>query len=245
MFEMNHGIARIENGPLMPGQAGAQASLGWTPLQRRFAMMLRAFVILCLTVFAWYPTEAAQRGDVGGAGIVAAGPAFAIGDFDGDAVPDLATVQPGLAEASPTSYWIHFDFSLGEHRSIAVSGPAGGLQIASRDVNGDSFLDLIISTRIANQPVAVLLNDGQGNFHLADARAFGAAIWETLREWRAGLGRGDDAAVMASAGWAGADCGAVRCAEPAPASGEVALASEKNDRFVLPHEVRGRAPPAA
>jgi len=208
---------------------------------------LRLLAILCLALLAWHPAEAARRRDLtkpGSAG--AAGASFAIADFDGDSLPDFATVQPGLATASRTDYWIHFSFSLGSESSFAVSAPAGGLQIASRDVNGDNFLDLIISTRIANEPVAVLLNDGRGNFHLADTRAFGAAIWEARSEWRACVAScEDEESAIAGTGWAGADCRARACAEPVPTLGKVSVASEKNDGFVVPHEVRGRAPPAA
>jgi hypothetical protein len=208
---------------------------------------LRLLAILCLALLAWHPAEATRRRDLAkpdSAG--AAGVSFAIADFDGDSLPDFATVQPGLATSSRTNYWIHFNFSFGSESSFAISAPAGGLQIASQDVNGDSFLDLIISTRIANEPVAVLLNDGRGNFHFADTRAFGAGIWEARSEWRVGVARCDDGeSAIAATGWAGADCRARQCVELAPTLGRVSVAFEKNHGFVVPHEVRGRAPPAA
>jgi hypothetical protein len=47
---------------------------------------------------------------------------------------------------------------------VTITAPAGGLQISSRDVNGDSFPDVIVTTAWTNTPVAVLLNDGVGNF---------------------------------------------------------------------------------
>src|SRR5277367_6932904 len=99
---------------------------------------LRLLAILCLALLAWHPAEATRRRDLakpGSAG--AAGASFAIADFDGDSLPDFATVQPGLATASRTDYWIHFSFSLGSESSFAVSAPAGGLQIASRDVRSE------------------------------------------------------------------------------------------------------------
>jgi len=211
-----------------------------------------ALVILCVALFAWHPAEAEGRGHVQSCAVAskatggATGADFAIADFDGDSLPDFATVQPGPAMASQTNYWIRFELSLGNQQSFAISGPTGGLQIASRDVNGDSFLDLIISTRISNEPVAVLLNDGRGNFRLADTADFGAAIWEAQQEWRAGAtGCGDTESALASAGWAGGICDSGVCAEPAPAIARVFLAGEKLRYFILPRDVRGRAPPAA
>jgi len=206
-----------------------------------------ALLMLCVALVACYPAQAARRRDAEArAADGAAGVNFAIADFDGDSLPDFATVQPGPAVASRTNYWIHFDFSHGNQRSFAVSGPTGGLQIASLDVNGDSFLDLIISTRIANEPVAVLLNDGRGNFRLADTGMFGAAIWEARRGWRAGMARcSDTEGALASAGWANGICDSSARAELPPAMGKVSISSERLRFFVLPREFRGRAPPAA
>lgn len=205
------------------------------------------FVVLCLALLAWQPVEAAGRRDVGSAPLGGvAGADFAIADFDGDALPDFATVQAGPATALRTNYWIEFEFSLGNKRSFAVSAPTGGLQIVSRDVNGDHFLDLIISTRLANEPVAVLLNDGRGNFTLADAKGFAAAIWDARQEWQAGAEEVNDSdAAMVSSGWAGRICTSSVCAELLPAIAGAAIPPEKTDYSVLPHEVRGRAPPSA
>jgi len=207
-------------------------------------------LILCVALFAWYPARAAARQDVAidvasASASAAAGVNFAIADFDGDALPDFATVQPGPMLASRTSYWIHFSFSLGNQRSFEVSAPPGGLQLASRDVNGDSFLDLIISTRIANEPVAVLLNDGRGNFHLAHREAFSVGIWEAPSAWRSGATcQDDDEPAMASAGWAAAICSFGARTELQPGAARISLVSQTTDSFVLLHNDRGRAPPA-
>jgi hypothetical protein len=206
-----------------------------------------ALLVLCVALFAWHPAQAARRRDVERKGAIRpAGANFAIADFDGDSLPDFATVQPGPAMASRTNYWIHFKLSLGNQQSFAVSAPTGGLQIASRDVNGDSFLDLIISTRISNEPVAVLLNDGRGNFRLADTLAFGVAIWEARQEWRPGALRCRDAeGALASSGWTAEICDAAVRAELPPATDMLGVSAENLQYSVLPHEFRGRAPPAA
>jgi hypothetical protein len=101
---------------------------------------------------------------------------FAIADFDGDRRPDLATVQVGKAGSSDTHYWIAFQLSGGSRQTLGITAPNGGLQITSRDVNGDDFLDVIVTTAWTNQPVAVLLNDGRGNFRVSSPSAFPGAF---------------------------------------------------------------------
>ncbi len=207
-------------------------------------------LLLCLTLFAWSPArgvarqEAAETGAESGA--AAMGLSFAVADFDGDSLPDFATVQPDMAMAAHMRYSIRFAFSLGRAQSFAVSAPTGGLRLASRDVNGDSFLDLIVSTRISNEPVAVLLNDGRGNFRLADTEAFGAALWETRREWCPDLPRhADGEGALASPGWTDGLWSARWRMQRPQAAGKVAIANDAGNRMDLPHEIRGRAPPAA
>src|SRR6266478_876332 len=101
---------------------------------------------------------------------------FAIADFDGDNRPDLATVQVGQGSSWDTHYWIAFQLSHGSRQVLGVTAPTGGLQITSRDVNGDSFLDVVVTTAWTNRPVAVLLNDGQGNFSASSPSAFPGAF---------------------------------------------------------------------
>lgn len=101
---------------------------------------------------------------------------FAIADFDGDSRPDLATVETGLIGTSRAHYWIGFRMSAGARQVIGVNGPVGGLEIASRDVNGDNFIDLVVSAAWLKSPIAVLVNDGHGNFTVRDPAAFSAAL---------------------------------------------------------------------
>jgi len=104
------------------------------------------------------------------------GAGFAIADFDGDLRPDLATVEAGRTSASESRYWIHFELSTGTKQAVAVRAPVGGIQLSSRDVNGDNVVDLVVSTNWLNQPVAVLLNDGHGNFTVEDPARFAEAF---------------------------------------------------------------------
>lgn len=108
---------------------------------------------------------------------------FAIADFDGDSKPDLASVEAGPGDAKDTHYRIALEMSSGARQIIGVTAPAGGLQVASRDVNGDSFLDVVVTTSWANRPVAVLLNDGLGNFIRSDPSIFPAAFPTSENTW--------------------------------------------------------------
>src|SRR5260370_32749755 len=71
---------------------------------------------------------------------------FAIADFDGDSRPDLATVQAGVSSSWDTHYWIAFQLRRGPRQTLGITAPTGGLQITSRDVNDDSFLDVVVTT---------------------------------------------------------------------------------------------------
>ena len=89
---------------------------------------------------------------------------FTIADFDGDSRPDLASVQVGQGGSRDAHYWIAFEFSGGSAQTVGIAAPTGGLQISSRDVNGDNFPDVIVTTAWTNRPIVILLNDGLGNF---------------------------------------------------------------------------------
>jgi hypothetical protein len=110
---------------------------------------------------------------------------FAIADFDGDQKPDLATVeiQKGSSSRS-TLYSIRFQLSTGDSQVFGVTAPAGGLQIVARDVNGDNALDVLVSTAWLHEQVAVLLNDGHGNFTLAEPDAFPEDSWPCETLWK-------------------------------------------------------------
>jgi hypothetical protein len=99
---------------------------------------------------------------------------FAIADFDGDGRPDLASVELGWR--GPQNYSIDLRLTAGLRQSIAIAAPEGGLQLRVTDVNGDNFPDLVVSTSWTDRPVAVLLNDGSGNFIRSDPATFPATF---------------------------------------------------------------------
>jgi hypothetical protein len=112
---------------------------------------------------------------------------FAIADFDGDRKPDLATVEVQKGNSSSTTqYSIRLQLTAGAVQVFGVIAPAGGLQIVARDVNGDDALDVLVSTAWQHKQVAVLLNDGHGQFTLADPGAFPAGFWGGGGGWTSG-----------------------------------------------------------
>jgi hypothetical protein len=146
---------------------------------------LRAVLVLCFVLGA--------AGRVNAANTAAPQPAassagfnstFAIADFDGDRKPDLATVEVQKGSFSGNSrYSIRLQLTAGAAQVFGVIAPAGGLQIVARDVNGDDALDVLVSTALQHKQVAVLLNDGHGNFTLADPGAFPATFLGNDCDW--------------------------------------------------------------
>ncbi len=168
---------------------------------------------------------------------------FTIADFDGDNRPDVATVEIGQVGASHARYWIGFQMSAGEHQSIGLTAPIGGLEIASRDVNGDHRLDLIVTTTWFKNPVVVLLNDGHGNFTVTDPAVFSAGSLTPEEIWTLPSLDAKDCALAVLARASG-DCAlgdtvAERWTQP-----EVATVTTSHHHvFALAVSVLGRAPP--
>jgi hypothetical protein len=152
---------------------------------------MRAVGLLLLLVFASIiavgvekinpPRNTIAHEDGHEAGIV---PQFAIEDFDGDSRPDVATVSDCANGAANNHYRITFQLSRGGSQNIDLSAPGGGLELSSRDVNGDDFLDVVVTTAGTNRPVAVLLNDGAGTFTASDPSAFPGAFRNSSKFWR-------------------------------------------------------------
>jgi len=94
---------------------------------------------------------------------------FAIADFDGDLRPDMATIRVRRGSAETVEYSLELRLSSGSRPTIGIRGPAGGLQIAPQDVNGDEVVDLVVTSPFDAHFVAVLLNDGKGNFRQVKA----------------------------------------------------------------------------
>ncbi|MGC1619060.1 MAG: VCBS repeat-containing protein [Candidatus Acidiferrum sp.] len=171
---------------------------------------------------------------------------FAIADFDGDRKPDLATVETQNTVFSTTSsYSIRFRLTAGPAQRFDVSAPAGGLQIVARDVNGDDALDLLVSTAWLHQQVAVLLNDGHGNFTLATPDAFPSAVWECTTIWESGAVPLCDSAVLLRSEYFAEELGAKNQIQRLPSHPRQVLSfvSFGKARLLL-FSLLGRAPPS-
>jgi len=132
-------------------------------------LFLPAFAVVCLVACLWAGHLEFQNTDQPISRLVRAAVAlgstqFAIADFDGDRRPDLALLRT-TSEGSPTSqYSVELNFSAGHKPAISFIGPAGGMQIFSRDVNGDKFADLVVTSLLDSRFAVIFLNDGKGNF---------------------------------------------------------------------------------
>jgi hypothetical protein len=137
--------------------------------------------IASLLAFGIAGASATEAADIRSALVSSVGraPQFAIADFDGDLRPDFATVRSELNNFGTTDYWIQLQLTATGRQSIRVVGPLGGLRIEARDVNGDHAVDLVLSTRWRKEPLAILLNDGHGNFLQADPASFPEAFSES------------------------------------------------------------------
>jgi hypothetical protein len=143
-------------------------------------------LLLCLAVLAILALRpflaAAARRDVGHGwmGRSDFGATIVIADFDGDEQLDMATVSVAGADTQATTYCIQFHFTQEPDSDFGLTARGGGLDLSSRDVNGDSILDLVVSTALDSKMVAVLLNDGHGRFSLASPSNFPELITDSL-----------------------------------------------------------------
>jgi len=212
-------------------------------------LFLPGFAILCLVASLWaghLQFRNAERpiSHLVRTAVALGSTQFAIADFDGDLQPDLALIHVTRDSSPTTQYSLDLNFSSGTKPAIWIVGPSGGLQITPRDVNGDKFADLVITSLLDSQFVAILLNDGKGNFTLAEPSDYpGARKGTDFRLFAPGDIRGGQLALQpgtdtageadASAGWLG----------PRGISATGLPASPLTVRADLAFPNAGRAPP--
>ena len=169
---------------------------------------------------------------------------FAIADLDGDRRPDFANIQAGQNRSGSSDYSIQIYLSEIGRQSIDLIAPVGGLLIEARDVDGDHSIDLVVSTALRKQPVAIFLNDGRGTFSRAEGAAFPGAFSKCQANLASASNPATDALGISSQPGAGIcpdenDSGFDR----SPASLIWALsAGFPPDSFLTSHA--GRAPPS-
>jgi len=139
---------------------------------RALAPKLAILFLIAVGAASGRTASAATNSGATGAVSLQASPvgSFAIADFDGDARPDVATVE--RASSSLSDYWLRLELSKSGPQSIRFLAPPEGLAIEARDVNGDHAIDLVLVTAFLRRPVAVFLNDGHGRFSKAEPAAF-------------------------------------------------------------------------
>jgi hypothetical protein len=153
-------------------------------LHHHFATVRFVYRSLCWLFFAGFVGGVVAAADAPSGHAASFGPnlSFSVADFDGDSKPDLASVQTEKSDSARTDYRIQLQLSAAGRQTFQIVAPMGGLQIASRDVNGDHALDLVLTTWLG-QPVAILLNDGHGTFSRVDPDAFPEALSESKTIW--------------------------------------------------------------
>ena len=169
--------------------------------------------------------------------------AFAIDDFDGDLRPDLASVQSVSNNSSGTIYRVQFQLSAAGQQSIHLVGPSGGLRIATRDVNGDDFPDVIVSSAWREEPLAVLVNDGRGAFSLTDPTSFPRAFGGSGKTLNAKLPPQTDTVATTSRLPVGDFSGTKYLLHASPARGSIPRANSASFRSLILGSLLGRAPP--
>jgi hypothetical protein len=212
-------------------------SLAWTGLACRLSCLL-FFASLVLGVAIGANVQSASHSSAG------TGLSFAFADFDGDLRPDLAGIQIGRSDALVTDYWIQIQLSAAGRKTILVVAPSGGLQIIGRDVNGDRAMDLVLTTTWLRQPVAILLNDGHGNFSRVDPTAFPGAFSESNTSWGSETHAAPDTAAMVPQSRATICSGVARLPYNRSRVGSIPPSNDgfSFNPFLISH--LGRAPPS-
>jgi hypothetical protein len=213
------------------GKLGRRSSLGI------FALLLFGFAGLQHARAAGLPNEPIM--------VAGAGPQFAIADLDGDLRPDSASIQADANILGGTSYRIQLRLSGAGQQTVQLVGPAGGLRIEARDVNGDDAVDLVLSTAWLGRPVAILLNDGQGRFSRVEPAAFPGAFSGSKTSSVSGTSLAMDAVGLPSQSSGDIDGGKKQSTHDrlVAKSASLCKTSFARELFFVSHA--GRAPPVA
>jgi hypothetical protein len=102
-----------------------------------------------------------------------------IGDFDGDNRADIVYASPQGRVNGTYRYHVEVHLSAQSGATFDVnSGAAGGLNISTRDIDGDHDLDLVITSAFGGERVGVWINDGHGGFTQGVAESYPLSIWQ-------------------------------------------------------------------
>jgi len=132
------------------------------------------FFGLCISTTVW----ASEGAHTGIAAHILRAEAIAA-DLDGDNIPDLASGTNLGHTSQGYAYRVDLDLSKNQQAKPfrVFSSESTGLDIQAIDVDGDNDLDLVITSRLLRKPVAIWINDGNGNFSPGDASQYASSIW--------------------------------------------------------------------
>jgi len=100
---------------------------------------------------------------------------FAAADLDGDRHSDVATAGPSRRDAVGYAIDITIRLSSLPTNAITVRTARIADRLFFRDLDGDSDRDLIVES-FDSEPLAIVLNDGDGHFHQVDLDDFRAML---------------------------------------------------------------------
>jgi hypothetical protein len=103
------------------------------------------------------------------------GSIFAAADLDGDRRSDVATAGPSRRDAAGYAIDITIRLSSLPTNAITVRTARIADRFFFRDLDGDSDRDLIVES-FDREPLAIVLNDGDGHFHQANLDDFRAIL---------------------------------------------------------------------
>ena len=213
-------------------------------LDRRINRLHPALRISFLVFSGSYFGSTAAHAINVGAPFSGSGLPFAVADFDEDQSPDLASVHSESHSSSLASYDVRLQLSEAGQQSIHLVAPSGGLRIATRDVNGDDFPDVIVSSAWREEPLAVLVNDGRGAFSLADPSPFPRAFSRSGKTLNGKLSpQTDTVATTPRRLPIGDFSGSKYLLHASPARGSIPLANSTLFRSLILGSLLGRAPP--
>jgi hypothetical protein len=92
-------------------------------------------------------------------------------DLDGDRKVDLAKAGASRRDGHGYLQEVTLRLSAFEDSTITVRTLSTAVRLTFRDLDGDADRDLVLET-FDREPVAVLLNDGDGHFHQGDLEDF-------------------------------------------------------------------------
>jgi hypothetical protein len=107
-----------------------------------------------------------------------------LADFDGDSRTDIAFAKPLGLVNGVYHYQVEVLLTAQPRTTfeVAYRPSGGGLHVSARDIDGDRYLDLVITTEFGREPVGVWINDGRGRFSPGDAAIYSNAIWQESKE---------------------------------------------------------------